>query len=366
MTVSEEQVTAGALAEPPAGPRRSILTRRGGPNDLLRSALPLVVVIIALSLFTNSRNASFLTGDNIDNILVQSAVLGILVVGQTFLIIGGEVDLSVGSMVSFTSVLGAWMYTHGWSPVVVAVTLLVVGTGVGLLWGLLVAHVGVPSFILTVGGLGFFSSLALILSQNRPISVASVLGDLGFATWLGLPALAVIFLAVCVVGAVVLHSTRFGRQVFAVGSSEQTAFLAGLPTKRITVTLFVVNGLLVGLAGIVQLARLSAGDPTSGAGLELSCIAAVVLGGAALTGGRGSMIGGLLGTLLFGVISASLVFLNIGGSWKDFVTGAVLIFAVTMAAVSYKRGRRSTDTARTRRRLLSPATGNSTTRTPRR
>jgi ribose/xylose/arabinose/galactoside ABC-type transport system permease subunit len=333
----DTEVSAGATNRVPSWAARAHTPGVRLPAEFLRAAVPLVAVIVALSLYTNSRNSSFLHSDNIDNILAQSAVLGVLVVGQTMLIIGGEIDLSVGSMVSFTSVLGAWMYSHGWSSGMVALVLLAVGAGVGLLWGVLVAYLGVPSFILTVGGLGAFSSLALILSQNRPISVTGVFGDIGFKTWIGLPAVAVIFLAVCILGIATLHFTRFGRQVYAVGSSEQTAFLAGLPTKRIKVTLYVLNGVLVGLAGSVQLARLSAGDPTSGAGLELSCIAAVVLGGAALTGGRGTMIGGFLGTILFGVIAASLVFLDIGGSWKDFVTGAVLIFAVTIAAVSLKR-----------------------------
>lgn len=307
------------------------------PADLIRTAIPLLVAMVALSIYTNSRNGAFFTQTNLENVLTQVAVLGILAVGQTMLVVGGQLDLSVGSMVSFTSVTGAYLYTHHWSePAILSVTV-GIGGAVGLLWGLLVTYLRVPSFILTLGGLSAFSSLALVLAHNRPISVVGAFNEVGFGHWLGLPAPAFLLLAVMALGGLVLHGTRFGRQIYALGSSEESAYLAGLPTKAIKVKLFVLNGVLVGGAGVVQLGRLSAGDPASGSGLELACIAAIVLGGVALSGGRGTMFGSLLGSLTFGIIDASLIFLNVGGAWQNLVTGSVLILAVTVTALADAR-----------------------------
>jgi len=304
------------------------------PADFLRTVIPLLVAIVGLSLYTNSQNSQFITSSNIQNILVQSASLGILAIGQTFLLVGGQLDLSVGSLVSFTGVVGAYEYLHGLNEWLIVVVLLAIGGGVGVLWGVIVAYLRVPPFILTLGGLSVFSSLALVISHNAPISVVNAFNALGFGVWLGIAAPATLFLALTVVGALVLHYSRFGRQVFALGSSEQAAYLSGLPTRRIKVEIFALNGALTGVAGLVALARLGAGDPGSGTGLELSCIAAIVLGGASLAGGRGTMLGSFIGVLVFGVIDASLTFLNVAASWQSLVSGAVLIFAVTTTSVS--------------------------------
>lgn len=313
---------------------------RRAPADVVRTIVPLLAVIVGLSLYTNTQNSTFLTGGNVQNILVQSSSLGILAVGQTFLLVGGQLDLSVGSMVSFTGVVGAWQYARGWSEWVILVVLLAIGSGVGLVWGLVVSYLRVPPFILTLGGLSVLSSLALVISHNAPISVVNAFNGLGFGSWLGLAAPAALFLGLAVAGALLLHYTRFGRQVYALGSSEQAAFLAGLPVRRIKVQIFVLNGLLAAVAGLVQLARLAAGDPNGGTGLELSCIAAIVLGGASLAGGRGTMLGSLVGVLVFGVIDASLTFLNVAASWQSLVSGAVLIFAVTTTSVAELRRER--------------------------
>ncbi|MGH9062151.1 MAG: ABC transporter permease, partial [Acidimicrobiales bacterium] len=122
------------------------------PVDFLRTAVPLIAVIVVLSIYTNSRNGAFLTSNNIQNILVQSSALGILAVGQTFLLVGGQLDLSVGSLVSFTGVVGAYQYTRHWNEWLILLTLLAIGTGVGLIWGLIVTYLRVPPFILTLGG----------------------------------------------------------------------------------------------------------------------------------------------------------------------------------------------------------------------
>lgn len=314
------------------------------PAEFARTAIPLLAVIIGLSLYTNSRNGSFLTSTNIQNVIEQSAALGILAIGQSFLLVGGQLDLSVGSLVSFTGVVAAHSYTQGMNEWLILVVLLAIGAGTGLFWGLIVTYLKVPPFILTLGGLSVFSSLALVIAHNRPISVVNAFNSLGFGHWLGLQAPVTLYIALLIVAIGLLHFTRFGRQVYALGSSEQVAFLAGLPVNRIKVSIFVLNGLLAGVAGLVQMARLAAGDPSSGSGLELSCVAACVLGGASLAGGRGTILGSLLGTIVFGVINSSLVFLNVASAWQNTVSGGVLIFAVAVTALGELRRDRKSGT----------------------
>lgn len=340
MTQTVDVDTPGAAPPPErggasrhAGQRQSLLSSLHLAL-FLRTAAPLLAIIIGLSLYTNGRNSAFLTSGNIQDILGTSAVLGVLAIGQTFLLVGGQLDLSVGSIVSFIGVLGAKEYANGWStPAVIAVSLLI-GALVGLIWGLVVTSLRVPPFILTLGGLGIFSSLALVIADNRPIPMTSALTTLGFGDFLGVRASASVMFAVAIVAIVLLHFTRFGRSAFALGSSPQAAYLAGVPTKRLTIMLFVLNSMLASLAGIVLMARLAAGDPRGGAGLELSAIAAIVLGGAALAGGRGSIVGSLLGVIVFGVVNASLTFLNIAGAWQNLVSGGILVAAVTLTAAA--------------------------------
>lgn len=306
-------------------------------GEFVRMATPLILAIIGLSLYTNAKNSHFISPNNIQNILVQSSVLGILGVGQLLLLVGGQLDLSVGSMVSFTGVLGAYQLAHRWGEWPIVAMMLFIGAIVGLTWGIMVTFVRVPAFILTLGGLSVFASLALIVSNNRPIPITNGFTQLGFGSLLGVHIPILVWALVLIMGIVLLHFTPIGKEVVALGSSEQTAFLSGVPVRGIKVAIFTLNGTLAGLAGLILMARLAAGDPTGGSGLELTVIAAAVLGGASLSGGKGTMIGTALGVLTFGVINSSLTFLNLGGSYQSLVSGGVLIFAVSITAVSEHR-----------------------------
>ena len=307
----------------------------------LRTVIPLVLVVVVLSAYTDSQNAAFLSNNNLQNILSQVAVLGILAAGQTFLLIGGQIDLSVGSLVSFVAVVAARQFAAGWSDAEVIAFALATGAVVGLIWGLVVAFLDVPPFILTLGGLSVFASLALVLADNTPVPVASGLGSWGFGEWFGVRAPVVLLVVVVVLAGLVLHLTRFGRTTYALGSSRPTTFLAGIPVRRHIVLLFVGNSMLAAFAGLVMMARLASGDPRSGSGLELSVIAVTVLGGAALAGGRGTMIGSFLGVLVFGVVSASLTFLQVPGAYQALVSGGILIIAVTITAAADLRAARA-------------------------
>ena len=337
--MSDATVGESLTAQQPATAAAPPAPVRGrGPSPtrtFVRTIVPLVVAIVVLSVYSNSENPAFMTSANWQNILSQVCVLGILAAGQTFLIVGGQMDLSVGSFVSFIGVLAADRLSAGWSTESVVLISLAIGVAVGLVWGLTVAFLRVPPFVLTLGGLSVFASLALVLADNRPVPVLeSGLIEIGFGEWFGYRAPAVILVVTFLVLGLVLHFTRFGRNVFALGSAPRASYLAGVPTKRLTVSLFVLNSTLAAVGGLVMMSRLAAGDPRSGQGLELSVIAVTVLGGAALAGGRGTMIGTFLGVLVFGVISASLTFLQVPGAYQSLVTGGILIFAVTVTAVT--------------------------------
>ena len=338
-TKADPAPSPGGAAPAPAGQQRPGTPRASWVASLhlgtfVRTALPLVVIIVGLSWYTNSQKSTFLTSGNIQDLIGASAVLGLLAIGQTFLLVGGQLDLSVGSVASFIGVLAAKEFASGWNAWAVIASCIALGAFIGLVWGVIVVALRVPPFILTLGGLGIFSSLALVIANNRPIPQLDHLSTLGFGNTWGLRTATVVWLIAVILAIVLLHFTRFGRSTYALGSSPQAAFLAGVPTKRLTVSLFVLNSSLAALAGIVLMSRLAAGDPRGGAGLELQAIAAIVLGGAALAGGRGSILGSTLGVLVFGVVTVSLTFLDIAGAWQQLVSGGILVAAVTLTAAA--------------------------------
>ncbi|PWJ54180.1 monosaccharide ABC transporter membrane protein, CUT2 family [Quadrisphaera granulorum] len=302
-----------------------------------RSIVPLLVVVVVLSWVTGSQNPAFLTSVNAQNVLAQVAVLGILAVGQTFLVVGGQIDLSVGSLVSLVGVVAARCFADGWSTPAVVVLALAIGAATGLVWGTAVALLDVPPFILTLGGLSVLGSLALVLSDNTPVPVRDGLSSWGFGTWGPLRTPVAMLLLVVVLGALLLHFTRFGRTTFALGSSRSTTFLAGVPVKRHLVLLYVGNSTLAAFAGLLMMARIASGDPRAGLGLELSVIAVVVLGGATLAGGRGTVVGTFAGVLVLGVVSASLTFLQVPGAFQSLVSGGILVLAVVATALAERR-----------------------------
>jgi ribose/xylose/arabinose/galactoside ABC-type transport system permease subunit len=337
MSTTESTEIVGATAAPASG-RRGRLTP--AVREHLQVYVPLIIIIIALSLIANSRNSAFFSTSNLQRLLLASSVLGILAVGQTFLLVGGQFDLSVGSLVSFGSVITARLLLDGTNDMVVLLGVVVIGALSGVVWGLLVSLLGVPPFILTLGGLAVFASAALTVANSTPLPLPDSLDWLQIGTHLGLRTPTLIWFAVLILGGVLLHFTPFGRNVFALGANEEAAFLSGVATTRTKILIFVINGGLAGLAAFVITGRVGAGDPRAGVGLELVVIAAIVLGGASLGGGRGSMVGSFLGVLVLGVVTSSLTFLSVPDSYDQFVFGAILISAVSVTAISERHRRR--------------------------
>lgn len=331
-----------ALSKQPALARRITGAMGQGRDRLRRSEntwtyVPLVVAIVALSAYAASQNDLYLTTRNIQVLLESIAVLGLLTVGMTLLLIGGQLDLSVGANATLGAIIGAKLVHGGASDGVAIAVMLTASTAISALVAVAIVTTRVQPFILTLGLLSVLQSLSLIQTGQRPVSIGSRLQGFDTATFLTLPLPFWLFIVALVIGSVLLRFTRFGRAAYAVGSNEQAAYMSGVPVNLTKILLFVISGFLCGVAGLLLLARLGAGDAASGQGLELDAIAAAVIGGCSLLGGRGSMLGGLLGVLLLGVIQNSLTLLDVSSFYQRMVLGALLMLAVTATAVAEVR-----------------------------
>ncbi|MBI5864624.1 MAG: sugar ABC transporter permease YjfF [Planctomycetes bacterium] len=304
-------------------------------------------VVLAIALAVGAmRYEHFASWGVFRNLLVDNAFLGVAAVGATFVILSGGIDLSVGSVVAFTSILiAALIEQHGQHPLVAIAVALAVGTVFGAGQGALIQTFRLPPFLITLAGMFFVRGLGFVIHPQslgiRAPFVAETLNEsASFLLALGprgivIPLSVDILVLTVVAAAVVLNYTRFGRAVYAIGDDEQSAMLMGLPVARTRVAVYAVAGLCSALAGVVFTLYQQSGDPASCKGFELDAIAAVVMGGTLLRGGVGSVFGSALGVLLFGVIQTFITFEGTLSSWwTRIVVGAlVLVFLVIQRAL---------------------------------
>jgi ribose/xylose/arabinose/galactoside ABC-type transport system permease subunit len=284
----------------------------------------LILLVIAAS-FLSDR---FLTVPNLLNVLRQVAIVGILAIGMTFVILTRGIDLSVGSILGVSVVLYAGLL-ETYSMAVAVPLGLAAAMAAGLVNGLGVAAAGIPPFIMTLGMLSFARGLAFIYTGGTPIPILNEsFYDLGNDYLLGIPIPSLILLAVLAVSAVILSLTAFGRSIYAIGSNEEAARLSGVPVMLYKTIVYVISGLVSGLAGLVYASQLSIGTPIAGQGYELDAIAAVVVGGTSLFGGRGSVAGTFLGTLIIGVLANILNLTGVDPFVQQLFKGALIVVAV--------------------------------------
>ncbi|HRN18221.1 MAG: ribose ABC transporter permease [Trueperaceae bacterium] len=297
--------------------------------------LAFIVMVIVLSLISDR----FLTTSNVLNVLRQISVNAIIAFGMTVVIIGAGIDLSVGSMLALVGVIAAMLVTTTNIPVVIVLLIaLAVGGGLGLLNGLIVGYAGVAPFIVTLAGLTIFRGMTLVLTDGRPISgLPPLFSKLGYGTFLGIPMPVWIMLAVLLLSYVLLRHTPIGRAVYAVGGNPEAARLSGIPVRRILTFTYVYSGLTVAVAAMVLTGRLNSAQPTAGQSFELDAIAAVVVGGTSLFGGRGSVWGTLVGALIIGVINNGMNLLNVSGFYQQIVKGGVILAALLIDRVLSQR-----------------------------
>jgi ribose/xylose/arabinose/galactoside ABC-type transport system permease subunit len=284
----------------------------------------LILLVIAASMLSDR----FLSVPNLLNILRQVAIVGILAIGMTFVILTKGIDLSVGSLLGISVVLYAGLLEN--YSMVVAIP---VGLGAAMLAGLVngigVAWARIPPFIMTLGMLSFARGLAFIYTGGTPIPILNEsFYDLGNGYVAGIPIPSLILLAVLAVSAIVLSLTAFGRSVYGIGSNEEAARLSGVPVNLYKILVYVISGLVSGLAGLVYASQLSIGTPIAGQGYELDAIAAVVVGGTSLFGGKGTVAGTFIGTLIIGVLANILNLTGVDPYVQQLFKGALIVIAV--------------------------------------
>lgn len=314
-------------------------------KTLLAKAGPfigLLLVIACFSLPAETREY-FLTYNNFKIIFTQTVIVAVGALGMTMIIVSGGIDLSVGSTIALTSVVGALLIQHGWGPVAVVLAVVLSGGALGLVNGGAIAGLRMTPFIITLGTLGIARGTAKWLADNQTVNYDSSPIN-GWMTTVNpfsrsLPAGVWVALALAVLTSLLMRKTVFGRHVFALGSNEATARLCGIPTTRLKVLIYGVAGCFFGLSGLFQLSRLRQGDPTVAVGLELDIIAAVIIGGASLNGGVGTVLGSMIGALIMAVLRNGSQQMGWPTYFQEIIIGLVIIVAVFLDRL--RQGRNS-------------------------
>jgi erythritol transport system permease protein len=316
-----------------------------------RAFFALIAIIIVFSFLS----PNYFTPSNLLVMASHVALFAILSIGMLLVILNGGIDLSVGSTLGLCGVvagalmqgvtiaaLGATLYPKVW---VVAVLVCVLGALIGAINGVLIARLKVPAFVATLGVMYMVRGIALLMTNGltyNNLGGNPALGNtgfdwLGFNTILGIPIGVIVMAVAAVIGILALRRSAFGRWVYASGGNERAAELSGVPVKAVKVSVYVLSGLCAAVVGLILSSQLTSAGPTAGTTYELTAIAAVVIGGAALTGGRGTIRGTLLGAFVIGFLSDGLVIIGISSYWQTVFTGAVIVLAVLLNAVQYRR-----------------------------
>jgi ribose transport system permease protein len=297
----------------------------------------LIAVIVVLVIGFGIAKPFFFDTSNLMNVLLQAAVVGILALGQTYVLLTGGIDLSIGSTVAVTAVCSG-LFSHSMPPALAVLCALGIGASCGLVNGVLITVTKITPFIVTLGTMSMYAGLALIIAGGQAVyGIPTGFQDLlagGFGT---VPIPVVLFVILTIVSALVLKYTRFGEYLVAIGGNAEVARLAGIRVGQHTASAYVVAGAGAGLAGSILTARLGAADPTLGADLLLTAIAATVMGGTRLEGGYGSMAGAAFGAILIATLTAGLTSLNVQAFYQQVAVGAAIILALLVDQLAKRR-----------------------------
>lgn len=313
---------------------------------LIGQFAPLIFLIVLCVVFALLQ-PNFLQPRNLFNVMRQVSITGMIAIGMTFVILTGGIDLSVGSLLALAGMAAAVVFkggnqntlslntaeTTGYGVAAAALAAMLVGSLGGFLQGFTITRLGIPAFVVTLGGLSIFRGMTLILSNGGPISGF----DEAYRFWgqaripdpqNGVPVPVIIFLTFALIAHIVLKYTRYGRHVYAVGGNREAARLSGLNVNRIILSVYVIVGFFAGLAGFVLSSQLNSSEAVAGDGYELRVIAAVVIGGTSLFGGEGKVFGTVIGAILIGVLINGLVLMNVSSYVQQIIIGVIIILAV--------------------------------------
>lgn len=327
-------MTAGNFARNPAMGSPSRLRR---VVDEYRVELGMFGVLLLLCLFLSIFAKNFLTEGNIRNVLWQVTAIGIIAIGQTLVILTAGIDLSVGGIAALSAMAGGTIMVHT-NVAIGMLSTLVIAAAIGLANGLFISYGGLAAFIVTLGTLSIATSLTYVISDQRSITgLSTSYRILGRGSIGGVQYYTIIFVALFVLGQILLTKTKPGRFFYAIGSNEEAARLSGIDVRFYKTIPYVISGLLCGVAALILSGRLGVIDPDTGSGYELQSIAAVVIGGTSLFGGKGSMIGTLIGVFLIGVLNNGLNLLKVTPFWQGTAVGVVIILSVLLERLARPR-----------------------------
>lgn len=325
-------------------------------NRFAKQLLPFCSLIFIISLWTFLEPDTFLSVQNFKNVLNRSSINGIMAAGMTYVIITAGIDLSVGSMLAMCGMIGSiamlgfsgasWADMTGGSYVemtaasMFAGTLVAIAAGAlcGFANGMLITRLKLAPFIVTLGMMSIFRGVTYLMNDGKPFAVSDY-AWLDIGTIAGIPSAVILLSAVLAIAGFVLKYTPFGRYTYAIGSNVETAFHAGINVNKVLVTIYTLTGAFVGLAAMITTSRASTAQPTAGLALELDIIAAVIIGGCSPSGGKGTMTGTIIGTLLISFLRNGLTLLDISTNIQLVVIGAIILLAVTADQIATKRNK---------------------------
>jgi len=291
-------------------------------------------LIIILGIIATIFNPRFLSLQNLVNILQQNSILGIVAIGATLVMISGNFDISVGYMVSFATCVISVLIYKGFNIIFSVIIGFLICVLCGLFNGVIIAKTRTPSFIITLASMSIFYGASLIVSGGASHSLGGKFSTLGRDNLFNIiPYNIIVMTIIFILVYILLRFTKFGRRIYAIGGNEAAAYLSGVDTDTTKILIYIINGALVGLASLVLVSKLGSAQPTTGQGIELKAIAAVVIGGVPLTGGKGTAIGTFLGVILTGLISNILNILNISAYYQQIVLGVIIIIAVIVSNI---------------------------------
>ena len=312
--------------------------RRKVVDFLLSQSGFLIGFIVLLSIVISVMNPNFIKPQNIINVLGQISMVGIVSVGVGLVLISGDFDISVGSQISLDGAVLAILLTRTGSTPLAVATVLLLGAALGAVNGLIVSKSKCASFIMTLGTRSMYHGFVLVLTKGRNFPLRGIFESLGRGKLLGMvPVPIVVFFLVLLFGFFLMRYTRFGRTLFAVGGNPKAAYLSGVNNDGVKIAVYTLCGLLVALASITLISKLGASYPNTGDGYELEALAAVVVGGTSLWGGKGSALGLFLGVVIFGLMSNSLNMMNVSPYFRDVFIGGIIIVATLLSRIGETR-----------------------------
>lgn len=304
-------------------------------TETSKTLIALCLLCFVLSVF---RSSVFLTQNNLFNILRQTSINAIIAIGITFVLLTGGIDLSVGSVAGFASLVTAMLLVKGQSMATAMFVGLASGLTIGVVSGLLVAKLKIPPFIATLSMLTTFRGVIMVLSEGRPFTqLGDAFGFIGTGYIGIIPFPVVLMLVFVALAHYVLKHTRFGRYLYAIGGNEEAARLSGIKTDKIKILVYVISAFFATISGFIMAARVDSATPLAGDGAELDAIAAAVIGGVSLSGGKGVVIGTLIGSLIIGVLNNGMVLLDVSVFYTKIVKGLVILLAVIIDIISKKK-----------------------------